>query len=101
MVNVEERELRRHALRFVRVTPDGAENSRVLYNQLVDYGHRITWPEFDRLVVYLERSGYITTQFLRPEIDRTRIITVTQLGIDVVEGTVRHPGVLPPTQGEI
>jgi hypothetical protein len=67
----------------------------------VDYGHRITWIEFDRLLVYLERAGYLTARFLQPEIDRTRIATITKLGLDILEGTVRDPGVLPPSQSEI
>ncbi len=99
MVNTEDRELRRHALRFIAATPDGEENSRIVYHQLVDYGHRVTWAEFDRLIVYLERAGYLVVRWIRPEVDRTRMLRITKAGLDVLEGTIADPAVMPPAQG--
>ncbi len=96
MVNAEDRELRRHALRFVAATADGEENSRIVYQQLVDYGHRVTWGEFDRQITYLERAGYLLVRWIRPEIDRTRMLRITKAGLDILEGTMADPGVMPP-----
>lgn len=101
MASAEDRELRRHALRYIARTEDGKQVSRILYMQLVDYGHRLTWMEFDRLIAYLERAGLVTVSWLQPEIDRSRVLTITQRGYDVVDGTVVEPGVMPPARGEI
>lgn len=97
----DDRELRRHALRFLKSAPEGEQNSRILYMELLDYGHRITWREFDQMVLYLERAECVTVRYVRPEIDRTRILRLTQRGLDVVEGTVQNPGIMPPAQAEI
>lgn len=96
MASAEDRELRRHALRFLAAEPDGQQNSRVLFQQLLDYGHRITWREFDRIVLYLKAGGFVAVQDLEPEISAVRVITITKAGLDIVEGTVADPGILAP-----
>jgi hypothetical protein len=100
-MSVVDRDLRRHALRLLARTPDGQEHSRVLYNELLDLGYMITWSQFDALLLYLDRSGCVSVGFLRPEIDRSRSVRITQRGIDIVEGTVQEPGIMAPSQGEI
>jgi len=101
MVNAEEREMRRHALRFVARTDDGEQNTRILFHQLADVGYRITWREFDAVVIYLERAGCLTVEWLEPELSRMRRLRITKLGLDIVEGTVTDPGIMPPSRSEL
>ncbi len=96
MASVEAREIRRHALRLLAKTPDGQENTRVIYQQLLDLAYRLVWNEFDELITYLVRAGCVEQRWLQPEIDRMRVLTITQRGIDIVQGTVQDPGIMPP-----
>jgi len=98
MATAVDREIRRHLLRFVHDARDGEEFSRVVHQQLITYGHRITWQEFDRHLTYLERAGCVQGRFLRPAVDRSRQLKITQKGIDVLEGSVQEPGVMPPDE---
>lgn len=98
MATARDREIRRHALRFLAAEPDGRQNSRILYQQLIDYGHRLVWTDFDRLILYLELAQLVTVRNLEPEISAVRMITITKRGLDVLEGTLEEPGVLPPSQ---
>lgn len=96
MASAEDRELRRHILRFLDGTRNGRENSRVLFMMLIDIGYRITWREFDRAVLYLERAKCIEVQDLAPEVSPARIISITQRGLDIYQGTVKEDGIMPP-----
>jgi len=101
MVSAEERELRRHALRFVARTEDGEQNTRILYHQLADVGYRITWREFDEVLMYLERAGCLTVEWTEREVSRMRQLRITQRGLDIVQGTVADPGIMPPVGGDL
>ena len=96
MVKVADQEIRRHILRLLAETPDGEENTRIVFQQLLLLGHRLVLSEFDRQVMYLERAECITLEWLRPAIDRTRTLHITKRGLDVFEGSVQDPGILPP-----
>jgi hypothetical protein len=96
MVAVADREVRRHILRLLADTPDGQENTRIVFQQLLLLAHRIVWSEFDRHVTYLERDGSITQRWLQPDMDRTRVLSITKRGLDIYEGTLVDPGIMPP-----
>ncbi len=93
-----DREIRRHLLRFLAKGEEGRALSRIVYQQLIDYGHRITWSELDRHILYLERAGCLVARYVHPSVDRVRWLEITQKGLDLVEGSLREPGIMPPDE---
>jgi hypothetical protein len=96
MARAEDREIRRHVLRLLAGETNGRQNSRILFMQLIDLAYRITWREFDRTILYLSAGGFVEVQELAPEVSPVRTVTITKKGLDVYEGTVHEPGIMPP-----
>ena len=98
MPSATDREIRRHILRFVHTGENGKSLSRIVYQQLLDYGHRIVWSEFDRHVLYLERAECLAVSFVHATVDRLRWLSITGKGLQVLEGSAADPGIMPPNE---
>lgn len=90
--------LREHAriaiLRLLEEAPKYTSNVAMITALLQDFGIGFTRDQVDGEGAWLEGQGLVTRTELASGLV---VITATQRGLDVAQGTVRHPGVLRPS----
>jgi Fe2+ or Zn2+ uptake regulation protein len=90
--------LREHAriaiLRLLEEAPKYTSNVAMITPLLQDYGIGFTRDQVEGEAAWLAEQGLVT----RTELSSGLVVlTTTQRGLDVAQGTVRHPGVRRPS----
>ena len=90
--------LREHAriaiLRLLEEAPKYTSNVAMMTTLLQDFGIGFSRDQVDGEAAWLAEQGLVTRTALASGLV---VVTATQRGVDVAQGTVRHPGVRRPS----
>ena len=95
-VNVFAEQQRILILQLLESDVDGCLNNQLLQKGLEEFGHNISLDKVNTECAWLEEQGCVETRVLNEDLV---IVTITDVGIDVVKRRRRIPGIDLPVKG--
>ncbi|MBO4393763.1 MAG: hypothetical protein J5800_05415 [Spirochaetales bacterium] len=95
-VNVFAEQQRILILQLLESDVDGSINNLLLQRGLEEFGHNISLDKVNTECAWLEEQGCVE---IRPLNEEMNLVTITDVGIDVVNRRRRIPGIDLPVKG--